>query len=108
MKYYHLQSSRDEDPSGFESARFHVINYILRQGEDKFKVHCKDNRVRPECTNEEFGTVISNEMIYSYHIEPLIKDQDRTLSIIIASQDSTNLEKECSKLVRGTNLRNLK
>jgi len=103
MKYQKITTT-SEDKS-FENVRFQVINYIFRQGDVVLGNPLLSDRLRPTCEKEEYGTVVSEDSFYSFHIGPLKKGQIRKLEIVVGSDSLDILQKNISELKKNNELR---
>ena len=105
MEYLKLNIASEKGKSDFEHVRWHVINYILRQGEVVIRSPVTRERMRPECDKEEFGTVVHNSGFYSYHIDPAQKSKTRKLQIVVGHPDKKKLVSIVNDLRKGTELK---
>jgi hypothetical protein len=107
MEYKTLYTS-NQDGADFEYTRWHVLNYILGQGNVVIRSPLQKGRNRPEWTEEEFATVTSDKRIYSFYVEPVEKGKIRNLQIIVGSDNKEDLEGIVSKLMKNPSTLKLK
>ena len=113
MEYAYLQASKSTEMLGFGYMRWHLINYILRQGKQitgtdienaKIVPLPEGDRIRTNPNEAEFGVVIHENGFYSYFIEQYIKHKDRKLTIVVGSTSKEDLDERVSSLMKNTNL----
>lgn len=91
MDYKTLEISTDDGPEKFEYARWHILNYILRNGEIVVRSPLQEGRMRPQVQEVEFGTVTFDRGFYSFHVDPRTSGNVRTLRIVVGSNDDGDL-----------------
>jgi hypothetical protein len=97
MKYTKLQIKSSDQR--FDNVRWHVINYILRQGKAPLRHPAGKGVQRAGCYEEEFGTVVSDNFVYSYHVEPK-NEEVRTLTIVAVCDSKEYLDEVVEKLTK--------
>lgn len=105
MKYIKLETNSNDEE--FEDTRFHIINYILRQGEVIIRSPIDEGRSRPDSREEEYAIVVGEELAYSFHIEPFKRGKQRRLEISVLGDDSQKLQEEASRLIKNTPLKQI-
>jgi hypothetical protein len=99
-----FEISSYQNPAGFETVRWHTLNYVLRQGTVSMRSPLSEGRTRPSVENEEFAVVSYDQGVYYFFVEPMKKGQDRRLQIIVESNDQEDLAKRALQLTARTDL----
>ena len=103
-----LETSSLGSPENFEDVRFHTINYILDNGKLVMGSSIGEDRFRPDWREGEYGVVMGSNidnLIYAFRVDPLVRDKDRGLKIVVMGSDPEALEREVEKIRKNTGLR---
>ena len=104
MIYTHLQtplSSEGIKAFDYTAKHFGRMGNTHHSILDKWKLN-------PEHEEEQYGTIIIRNRIYSFYLGQKAKNQERILTIGIGSTDEEDLQKLVSELSENTSLRRIK